>query len=276
MIHDRFDISQWKRMFTLSENIGGEHITSPYDIVVIEAIRERVLKDQHVGATVLTDVCIFAKGEPANRAITKIGGLPYWPADKPWPCGVAGNPMTFVAQFNFADSLELTGQLPGDILVFFADAETGASDGYIEEGGAYFAWFQLDHQFKVIDHVPETGWQIDPCYAVLYRTVDYPEVESDAFEAYDAPDLIPCLEATKIGGTPLWVQYDEDLPGRFLCALCSIQPAFEQPYPYINVPAPITTFNELYGTKDLMIGDMGSYYLFIDDSGQVYAAGQSY
>ncbi|MHB9105922.1 MAG: DUF1963 domain-containing protein [Armatimonadota bacterium] len=276
MIHDRFHIAQWKQVFALSDRIGGEYITSPYDIVVVEAIRERVLKGQHAGITAPTDVCILAKGEPTNRAVTKIGGLPYWPADRSWPYGAADNPMTFVAQFNFADSRDLTGPLPGDILVFFADEEAGASDGYIEEGGAYFAWFSLDHQCTLIDHMPETGWHIDPCYAVLYRTVDYPEVESDIFEAYSQPYLIPCLEATKIGGAPRWVQYDEDLPGRFLCALCSVQPSFQQPYPYVNVPAPIMDFSKLYGTKDLMIGDMGSYYLCIDDFGQVHVTGQCY
>jgi hypothetical protein len=71
------------------------------------------------------------------------------------------------------------------------------------------------------------------------------------------------LEGTKIGGVPRWIQPPEPQPGRFLGTLGPIQPASNQPYPFINVPAPIAT-TVLYQRRDLMFGDMGSIYLFFD------------
>ena len=298
MTHERFDFDKWKSVFSLTGGIegqpntwlrkliarlarklptvpiGGEIITSPYDIVMVETIRNRVLKGRNVGIPVPTDVCIMARGEPVNRAVTKIGGLPYWPLDRPWPSRTDGNPLTFVAQFNFVDSMDITGPLPGDLLVIFADSE--AECGYIEGSETHLAWFSLDQRFTLVEHAPETDWPIDPCYATLYRTVDYPDVDSDIFEAYSSPYLFPCLEGTKVGGAPRWIQNAEPMPGRFLGTLGSVQPAYEQPYPFLNVPDPITTYNELFGGHYLMIGDMGSYYLFLDDEGQVTITGQCY
>lgn len=276
MIHERFDVAQWKSVFSLADDLGGTAITSPYDMVVVETIRERVCLEKHAEVVVPTDVFIMAKGEPTNRAVTKIGGLPYWPGDRPWPCGASGQPLTFVAQFNFADSKDITGQLPGDILVFFTDLDMGCGYGDVEEGYSHLAWFSLDQRFPLVDRVPEEMYSIDSCYGMLYRTADYDDIESDILDAYGQPYYATCLECTKIGGIPRWIQEETEIPGRYLCSISSVQPAFEQPYPFVNVPEPITSFAEYSQMNNLLIGDAGSYYLFLDDTGHVHVTEQCY
>ena len=59
--------------------------------------------------------------------------------------------------------------------------------------------------------IPQTGWQIQPCYGTIYRTWDYPTV--DGFAYRHISEHIPgFVEATKIGGCP-WMQEEEDIPG---------------------------------------------------------------
>ena len=79
----------------------------------------------------------MAEGEPTDRHVTKIGGLPYRPAKMPWPTGQDGTPMSFLAQINFANSKDLVGELPGDVLLVF----TPDSDGFIES--LSFEWQPL-------------------------------------------------------------------------------------------------------------------------------------
>ena len=88
-------------------------IVGPYDLHVFDQRR----KQQHVyGAEAKpSDYFIWASGEPSNRAMTKLGGIPYMPASLSWPHreGTAGD---FYAQLNFMDSKDLVPALPGDVL----------------------------------------------------------------------------------------------------------------------------------------------------------------
>ena len=55
------------------------------------------------------------------------------------------------------------------------------------------------------------------------------------------------------------------MPGRlrFLGTLGSIQPASETPWPFVNRPEPMS-FAQVCSRSDLMFGDIGSVYLFLD------------
>ena len=80
----------------------GEMITSPHDMVVVELLRQEAFSrsgSSPSAHSVPTDVFVFGKGEPASREVTKVGGVPYWPAARPWPASRTGKPLTFVAQF---------------------------------------------------------------------------------------------------------------------------------------------------------------------------------
>lgn len=80
-IHDILDFAAVKGIYTdkpQPHKLTGTHVTSPFHLFAVETLR-----DQHhlrVGPAIPTDVFVWAIGEPARREVTKIGGLPYWPA----------------------------------------------------------------------------------------------------------------------------------------------------------------------------------------------------
>lgn len=84
---------------------GGERITSPHDIAVVEQLRAKAFAGGRCdpGRAIPTDVFVFSLGEPARREVTKVGGLPYRPAADPWPTHPSGRSMTFIGQLCFAD-----------------------------------------------------------------------------------------------------------------------------------------------------------------------------
>jgi hypothetical protein len=230
-----------------------------------------------------TDVFVWSRGESANRAVTKTGGLPYREAGKPWPHTSSGAPLTFVAQICFADSHDITPGLPGDILLIFAE---GKEWGYNGEGGYDFAWGDGDERDSAVhfewanlhdsplitrDEVPPTGWQIMPCSAAIHRTSDYPT--ADGFAYPDIADHISTVfEATKIGGICPWLDELEasgEVPnGEYLCSLSSISPEIHKSYPFLNVPEPIT-WEEWSHSHALMIGDVGLMNFFIKNNGDL-------
>src|SRR5690348_4120854 len=60
----------------------------------------------------------FSRQEPADRMATRIGGLPYWPRERPWPiCKECRRPLVFAAQLDFRDPRGRS-TVPGDGLTF--------------------------------------------------------------------------------------------------------------------------------------------------------------
>jgi Domain of unknown function (DUF1963) len=143
MIHDRLDIDHWKSVFSLARlreaarqqgkrmEMPGDTVTGPYEIAVLEQLRESSYANLPDIERVPTDVFIWSRGEPPHREVTKVGGLPYREAGKPWPMAPSGTPMNFVAQFCFADSCDIVpNALPGDILLFFAEGDEWSPGNY--------------------------------------------------------------------------------------------------------------------------------------------------
>jgi hypothetical protein len=170
----RFDIDEWLPRFPLRpeyDRFSGDIITSPRHICNNEQLRKAAHDQFDWGEAVPMDVFIMAVGEPPNRHATKIGGMPYRPAKTPWPTGKDGKPMSFLAQINFADSRDLTGELPGDVLLVF----TPDAHDYIES--LHFEWQALGLTELISpDALPDQAWRPEPCYGHIYRTVSYPEV----------------------------------------------------------------------------------------------------
>ena len=89
-----------------------------------------------------TDQVFFVAGEPAERSVTKVAGLPYRAAGLPWPLTDDGRPMTFLAQFCFDESRDLVGKRPGDVLLIFAeDREAYLPNPY--DSSLRFEWYPL-------------------------------------------------------------------------------------------------------------------------------------
>src|SRR5258706_10769357 len=136
MIHQRLNLDHWKQRFPLPrlrEKAGGRlpgvpGISGPLDVAVLEQLRDASYANSPGIERVPTDIFVWSRGEPDQRFVTKIGGLPYWGADTPWPLGPSGTPLTFVAQICFADSQDLTPHLPGDLLLMFTEAKNWGSE----------------------------------------------------------------------------------------------------------------------------------------------------
>jgi hypothetical protein len=205
-----------------------------------------------------TDQIFFVAGEPAERSVTKIAGLPYRAAGLPWPLTGDGRPMTFLAQFCFAESPDLIGKLPGDVLLVFAeDHQAYLPNPY--DSSLRFEWYPLGLRDLIdSEEMPKVAWKLRPYFGVLYRTDDehlvgHPEGE------------------TKIGGEPAWIQLDESPGGRFLCELGRVQ----------SVPA---EWNRWGGDKEtgdrpgeeLQMADAGCLYFFLRADGAIRWAFQCY
>jgi hypothetical protein len=289
MVHERLDVDHWKRVFSVPQmRQAGEKpdaciISGPYDIAVLEQLRAEANAADPDTERVPTDVFVWYRGEPEDRAVTKIGGLPYVPSGKRWPIAPSGVPLTFVAQVCFADSRDITPVLPGDVLLIFAEGKERSyqaevhydfawGDGDERDSAVHFEWATLgDTELVTADEVPSTGWQIMPCYAAIHRTWDYPT--ADGFAYPDVADHIPTVnEATKIGGVCPWLDELESAgavpPGEYLCSLSSLSPKIYKPFPFLNVPEPIR-WEEWSHSHPLMIGDVGLMYFFLNSYGDL-------
>jgi hypothetical protein len=305
MIHERVDIERWKAEFPLNRlqeearakaleewekrprwfrtqralerliaagrPVPG-NVTGPFDVALAEQLRDDLLpvvpKDQRVR----TDVFIWSQSEAPRREVTKVGGLPYWPAERPWPVSVAGRPMTFVCQFCFADSRDIVGETPGDLLLIFTDSELFWEQG---DAGIRFEWLALGEPSLVSEAaVPETEWQITPCHGAIHRTYDISGGERFIDHVEDA-EALAVIDGTKIGGVPLWIQNDEEVRGKHLCSSASIQPALDRPYPFLNVREPLRV-GAASAWEYLMWGDGGTLYVFLDGAQGIHWTEQCY
>lgn len=289
MIHEQLDIAHWKSFFSLARlreeaRTQGSSppeaciITGPYDIAVLEQLREEAFATLPDIERVPTDVFVWYRGEPEQRAVTKIGGLPYRSAGKPWPAAASGTPLNFVAQFCFADSRDIIPTLPGDLLLIFIEGKqwgTGEDDydffwgDYDEQDSeVIFEWVTLGNfPLTTPTEVPQTHWKIMPCYAAIHRTWDYPTVDGFAYR-HIAQHIPTVFEATKIGGICPWVQDEEDIPGTYLCTLSSTHPDITESFPLLNVPEPIH-YEAWRQNHPLMIGDVGLMNMFINSYGDL-------
>lgn len=273
-IHPEFDFDAAKRLFSAdqSQKLCGEWITSPFDLFSVETLRDR--HALRIGTAVPTDIFLMGFGEPDDPACTKVGGRPFWPVGVPWPAARDGSPLQFVAQFNFADSVDLVGDdLAQRILVILSSEQ---DDWMYVDNSLTFRWVDRAVEPDRSIQVPSSCGAAGPFFGAIHRAYDYPDEE-----AYDAalnavrsaPYLLPILNATKIGGMPSFTQSEFECDGKFLCQLSSTQAADDVLWPWVNREEPMTlAFDEsgIYSKKNCyVLGDMGNAYFFIDDAGEI-------
>jgi len=231
MIHSAFNLAYYIEQYPIDrlrlEAVNdllkplGESIYDPRCMAIVEQLRGEGLAGKLQPASIGTDVFVPMEGEPENRAVTKVGGCPYWPKDKPIPYK-DGSPLTFVAQVCFADSRDIVAETPGDILLIFGDEEA-LSDDCDDQSALQFYWTGLtDLELVPTPIAPRSFWEIAPHYGVRHRTSDYLD-DVPEFGQYMRDYLLSQIEGTKIGGIPRWVQYDPQLPGKFLASVSGIE-----------------------------------------------------
>lgn len=292
------DIRRWISMFPLDSPPAGCRngfkITGPCDLAHIEQIRTRASEVSDLGSTVPTDVFVFGHGEAGRRDVTKVGGLPYRPRQKPWPTREEGGPMTFLAQYRFTESRDIVGDLPGDILLLFAADERGLFWGH--QSQLLFEWYPLGlTDLATKGELMQTDWEFVTCYGARHRTLDYvekigprvlktviPEKVLDTFPIEFASLEVSRLVGMKIGGLPMLFYSPEErpdlhqLPGRFLCSLATTGPMPEQKYPWINRARPYTFGEGGSPQLHLEICDGFVLYVSIAESDKLHWAIQCY
>jgi hypothetical protein len=246
----------------------GQILVGPGSLAVNEQLRaEAFAGSRYRGARIATDVFVWARGDPPNPAMTKIGGVPYRSRSAPWPRDREGKPVRFIAQLCFADSRDISGDLPGDVLLIF-----GNDDALLAEPERLvFEWSSLGIRNLSVEVPPmATDEILTPYYGVVHRTEDWPDAMGEFGEGDHCRCFPGVFEGTKIGGLPRLIQGEPTLAGGFLAALGSISASYSA-YPVINEPEP-----RGWSHGDLMIGDMGSLYLFLNRGGHVQAESQYY
>jgi hypothetical protein len=289
--HEVVAIKQWVGLFPLSEHESkegprkfpttrpgdpldlwkawGTPITSPGHLARIEQIRSRVRRKHDLGPGVPTDLILWGKGEPSKPYLTKFGGVPYRPADVPWPGEEDEDPMTFIAQFCFADSRDILPITPpGDVmLLFFRDEESCFDPD--DEAVVRIEWYDLGIPKLVTQRkCPKPSFPVPKLYGALYRTEEYPE-SGEIFrnEGHYQHYLIGTTQASRIGGETWFIQGDPRKAGEsLLCTLNSIMPA-EGAYPFINHEKPLTPREQ--ERMEFLFGDVGCLYFLIDKKGRV-------
>lgn len=259
-----------------------DNIVSPLTLAYIEQYRIRHRFDEQGWPSRSVDAIVWALGEPPSRDFTKIGGLPYRPADLPWPRILpdagpyparSGEPMTFLGQINFSCSLDLEiPPLPNDVLLIFTENQEFARPECL-----HFEWYPLaipETELIAAKDVMAPAWEFVTCHGFRHRTVEYIPQLPEEFLYYYPKRRAALLDCSKLGGFPNLVQSDiaefqsqlEKSGNRFLAQIRSIYPPTGQYYPWLNQYEP----NDSYATNQMLeMGDDGSIYLLVDESGEI-------
>lgn len=268
-----FETEKWEGQFGLKPVNGAEFwgvpVCGPADLfnnwLLLEALVPRGRDERRLNRGTPMDVFVLAEGEPECRAVTKIGGLPYRPAEAKWPITESGRPMALIAQFNFLDSKDIVGsQLPGDLLLVFGDDEFGIE-------ALHFEWQNVGIA-NVVESIPDSCMRILPCHGYRVRTESWPRATPlDSWRALELQgqpvkriERVLCFDALQIGRSPFLVDAvcDRGDPWVHLCTIPSVQPLAER-FPFLNREEPVSEYN-ISRTDYLTIFDAGCIYIYIN------------
>ena len=284
----RKSIAHWRaklgNVLLSADDVGWISVTSPVDLVRLDTVRQLASARGPLGAAVASDVFLFAKGEPPAWPGLIVGGNPRRAAGRRWPCTTDGHSMTFLAQFTFTDSLDLVGDLPGDTLLIFATSdELSWPDDHDQ---LQFEWYSVaECAVTEASQIPEPEWEFVRCWGELVRTCDY--VEPQAANLIEeslrtslggtspscdiAATQLAVIGGSKIGGVPLGANellapFDSY---RFLCSLATISPRANSPYPWTNLPKPLSFGEACSKDSTLNVRDGFVLDFFLTPRGEV-------
>ncbi len=296
MPHPYFDLRYWRKMLLTNSkgkvdesdarDLLGVFTGSPIALVGIEYYRHLArAKRLKLGPSVPVDQFIFGRGEPPERHLTKVHGLPYRPKDLAWPTDEFGKPLTFLAQYSFVDSHDHIGPLPGDVLLIFI------KDMYTHGCILFeFEWQKLGIDDLVMS-TPPPALEFPTCYAVRNRSCDFTDesIATNAFKTLVDPTLytvghprfhkkalraLSCYHGMKIGGVPFWNEPSE-IPdgiqgaGKFLCAFNGVNVMDDYPYPFTNEPGKLSFYDSLNENNNLIFYDGLILNFYIDEKSTV-------
>jgi hypothetical protein len=255
-----------------------EHsVVSPMDLVQRERFLRLLAKEMNLGEAVACDALVFGYDEPDDRHVTKVGGLPFWLADKKWPVSSDGVPLEFLVQFNFCASWDILPKLPDEMLSVFVEYR----DEVIQSCKCIWQPIDLDLPLVARKQIPKVKEPMvaAPAYAVACRINEYPHAKPLKNKIpIDDWATLTTIRGAKIGGVPHYFSDDPPKPeGKFICALHSLRHPVNIPWPFANVEEPLTP--KMLGGIGLGGGagcydtvkfaDQGTLYFFLSDEGRV-------
>lgn len=274
------DLEELLSGYPLNERYFYENtVISPMDIVQRERLLKQILPDLDIGNPVQVDSLIFAYGEPEERHVTKIGGLPYWSKEKPWPIDSNGVKMEFMAQINFCNSLDIIPKIPSTLLSVFISGDGDSINEY------KFEWQTVNPATELIDqsYLPEIEYPlvVSPVFGVNCRVYESDNAKPLNTIIHDDWKDITHIRGSKIGGKPRYFYEDStsEMPGEYLCSLHSLRHPTNIPWTFINIEEPLTPemiggvgLHGGFGCHDsIMFGDQGTLFIFVEPDGTCHA-----
>ena len=225
-----FPMHEWLVRFELKKLTPFSFsFLGPESLCQAELLRREALGESGPNHSVKTDIFVMGIGEPPQRQMTQFGGVPFRPADSPWPVSdVTGKPLTFVAQFRLVESARMFTSLPGDLLLVYCECPAQWwNEG--EFSGPRFEWINLDFteaDALAFNRMPAPGFLVPQCFGVRCSYTDILDEDSvdamwDVLSRFDqwrtAFKSVPDFErrayirswacqlcTVKVGGCPYW------------------------------------------------------------------------
>jgi hypothetical protein len=263
-----YDIARHRQIFTREMAVAtlGEFwyvgtVTTPFDVCMLEDCRASI-KEFDTALKFPCDLFVFGAWDGANTPFTRVGGVPFRPRDVRWPMfrepdSADKKPCTFVAQFYFGDSKDITPHAPDDVLlVFFKDQAFSRRD-------LRFEWWpsNLTNVCTLAD-MPAQPFPVPALTGYRYRTwdtaVDYTRTAATSFMAQC--DVLP---GVKIGGLGPVSRND------VLCTLCEIYVRDNTVFPLVNLQEPLSDAESR--KRSLDIEDNGIIEIVLDEEGDLRA-----
>jgi len=235
----------WDRIGPLQPDSWGNWITrdviGPRDACWVLPMRELVGPYVSFGPPTPADLFLLSVGEAPIRDCTKIGGLPFWAHGRDWPRSSTGEPLPFLAQFCFRESIDIVGSLPGDLLLLFGDKDCPST--------VVARWESSTCHSRLVDRNDMPVEPVVPCfYGSRWTTENYPDAQ------YADLDLLPdgtrvsdvwfiCeLLGMQIGSQPYFPRWSgrPDRTERVVCGMASVFPIPDTPHPFMNRSQPLT------------------------------------
>lgn len=274
-MNPHFEIDHWIRFFPLDavpeHQRTGQDVTGPRSLAIVEQIRRQAGMSRFCDKSCPADVFVIGIGEPDEPWCTRIGGIPFRPVGKIWPRDKGGNNMTFLAQFDFRQSMDLFSDLPGDILQVFTKEYRIPDD--MDPDFLRFEWLKRNEISNCEKNMPEELEKPVPSFfGIRYRTVDYHDDTGTAsgirnYINSEYPDEIATacrFFGLKIGGLPSWVWMNNIFQSQrtLLCTITTIIPDLDIAYPFIN------RIEEFSSKKDIQ--SLGKWSFFYSPTVAIY------
>ena len=231
--HPIFDFERWQQKLTPSEVLTNNNrfqaVTSPSHAVyrqiqldVIEAFFNEEIEFTPI------DGFVFGLGEPKEPFLTKVGGLPYRDARKPWP-ELHGRSLEFLCQICFLDSKDiLSVKVPGDTLLCFCEL------GNLNEN-LYFEWVDLGiRELESGKSLPPELFGFSVRHGQRWRTVDWSLAQST--DTSLAGHLSQCgrYSGFKIGGKVPFLNSEPNLKNDDCVAMVNYLDPSKNDFPWVN------------------------------------------